>query len=109
MQEINDKLIEDFLNGNKKDIPDNGFSQRVMKQLPYRTPLVARLWTGGCFIVTALLFIVLDGFELIYKAIQDAFETLILQGVSSHIDTHSLAIAGIVLLYLAYRKIASLA
>lgn len=107
MQEINDKLIQDFLNGGKNDIPNNGFSQRVMKQLPYRTPLVARLWTGGCFVVTAILFIVLDGFELIYKAIEDIFKSLILQGASSHMDIHSLAIMGIVLLYLGYRKIAS--
>lgn len=107
MQETNDRLIENFLKNGKTDIPDNGFSRRVMKHLPHHTPLVARLWTAGCFTLTAILFIVLDGFNQIGQALLDIFNTQILEEAYNQLDMRTLVIAGIVLLYLTYRKIAS--
>ena len=46
MTEIdNDKLLKDFFAENKREIADNGFSRRVMHQLPDRSNRLARLWT----------------------------------------------------------------
>ncbi|MDP4240501.1 MAG: DUF5056 domain-containing protein [Bacteroidota bacterium] len=33
----NDKLLKDFFNGQKQEIADNGFTNRVMRQLPEQT------------------------------------------------------------------------
>lgn len=109
MQENNDKLIRNFLETGRQDIADRGFSKRVMQQLPATESLVAKYWTWGCFALTAGVFILLDGFELLYNALRDIFNTLVEQEAVSQLDTRSLLIAGAVLLCLIYKKIASLA
>ena len=37
MTENNDKLLIDFFAENRQEIPDNGFTRRVMRHLPDRT------------------------------------------------------------------------
>ena len=37
MTENDDKLLTDFFAGNRQEIPDNGFTRRVMRHLPDRT------------------------------------------------------------------------
>ena len=60
MTEIdNDKLLKDFFAENKREIADNGFSRRVMHQLPDRSNRLARLWTLFVMTVGAVLFITL--------------------------------------------------
>ena len=41
MTENNDKLLIDFFAENRQEIPDNGFTRRVMRHLPDRTQRIS--------------------------------------------------------------------
>ena len=107
MTENDDLLIQQFLAPGRTDIADNGFSLRVMRSLPQRSNLVSRLWTGFCCSLAVLLFVLLDGWELITNALRETFDAAWQNG-TAEMDLKSLAIAGAVLLCLVYRKIATL-
>ena len=85
MTENNDKLLIDFFAENRQEIPDNGFTRRVMRHLPDRTRRISQVWVTFCFTLALVLFFVTE------------------------LDPKSLLVAGIVLLFLLYRKICSLA
>ena len=82
MTENDDKLLTAFFAGNRQEIPDNGFTRRVMRHLPDRTHRISQVWV--------------------------TFTTAAQSGMTE-LDPKSLLVAGIVLLYLLYRKICSLA
>ncbi len=107
MVENNDKLLEDFFAANRQEIADNGFTRRVMRRLPDRSDRLAHVWTALCFALAVVLFVALDGIGLIESTLRETLAGL-LENVSQA-DPKSLVIAGIVLLYFMYRKIASLA
>ena len=107
MTENNDKLIEDFFAANRQEIADNGFTHRVMRRLPDHSSLLARLWTVCCCVLAVVLFVSLNGIELISNTLRETFHGLLESGAQA--DPQSLVIAGLVLLYFLYRKIASLA
>lgn len=109
MTENDDKLIEQFLAPGRREVEDNGFTRRVMQRLPQRRERLAQLWTGGGFALALILFIALDGVSLVWNALREAFTSMVEQGMAAHIDPKSLVIAGVVLLFLTYKKIASLA
>lgn len=109
MTENDDKLIEQFLAPGRRELDDNGFTDRVMRRLPQRHDRLAQLWTWGGFTLALVLFIALDGVQLIWNVLREAFVSALEQGLATNIDLKSLAIAGVVLLFLAYKKIASLA
>ena len=47
MTENNDELIvRKFFEEKKKEVPDNGFTQRVMRQLSDRTRRISHIWTA---------------------------------------------------------------
>lgn len=47
-------------------VADNGFTERVMKQLPRRDVWqISRLWTAFCIAIAVVLFVLLRGWELI--------------------------------------------
>ena len=109
MTENDDKLIEQFLATGRRDIADNGFTRRVMRRLPNRRERLAQLWTRAGFTLALALFLALDGVQLLWDALREAFASAIEQGMAANVDPKSLLVAGIVLLFLAYKKIASLA
>ena len=49
MTENNDKLLIDFFAENRQEIPDNGFTRRVMRHLPDRTRRISQVWVTFCF------------------------------------------------------------
>ena len=102
MTEIdNDKLLKDFFAENKREIADNGFSRRVMHHLPDRSNRLARLWTVFVMAVGATLFVTLGGLE-------DVLIGMINHGATS-LDPKSIIIATVVLLFMAGRKVVSMA
>lgn len=107
MTENNDKLLADFFAENRQEITDNGFTRRVIRRLPDRGKRLANLWTAIGFTLAAVLFVALDGIRLIGDALRETFTCMLENSVQA--DPRSLVIAGLVLLYLMYRKIASLA
>lgn len=106
MTENDDRLIEQFLAPGRREIADNGFTRRVLNRLPDRRE---RLWTFTGFTLALVLFIALDGIELIWNSLRETLTTAVEQSMATNIDPKSLVIAGVVLLFLAYKKIASLA
>ena len=83
MTENNDKLLESFFAGQ-------------------------RLWTAGGFTLAAVLFVLLDGVQLVWDTLRETFTTTLENGMAQT-DPKSLALAVVVLLFLMYKKIASLA
>lgn len=68
MTEKENKLIEDlFKQAAQQQIEDNGFTERVMGQLPARGASterrLSRLWTLFCVATALALFILLGGWE----------------------------------------------
>lgn len=61
MAENKDDLVRIFLQEQKRDVPDNGFSKNVMSRLPKRSRIVieTRVWTAIC-ILAAVLFLFSD-------------------------------------------------
>ena len=109
MTEIdNDKLLKDFFAENKREIADNGFSRRVLRHLPNRSQRLSQVWSIFCFTLALVLLITLDGLQAILNTLRETFQAIVQCG-AAELDPKSLAIAGIVLLYLAYHKVSSLA
>ena len=108
MMENDDKLLTSFFAEHRQEIADNGFSRRVLRHLPDRSHHLAQMWTACCFTLALVLFVALDGVQLVLDTLRETFDTAIRSEVSE-LDPKSLIIAGGVLLYLSYRKLASLA
>ena len=103
-----DKLLQQFFSDNRKEIEDNGFSRRVMHHLPNRYYRISQLWSLFCFTLAVVLFFVLDGLQLVLGALRETFTSAIPSG-AAELDPKSLIIVAVVLVYLGYRKICSLA
>ena len=100
MTEIdNDKLLRDFFTENRQEIADRGFSRRNR---------LARIWNAFVMVVGAVLFVSLGGPEAAWGTIREVFIGMINHGTTS-LDPKSIIIASVVLLFMAARKVASLA
>ena len=104
-----DKFLEDFFAANRHDVADDGFTRRVMRRLPQRHNRLAQAWNTLCILLAAVLFVAAGGVQLVWATLQETFIGLVEQGATADVDLRSLLIAGGVLLFLGYRKIASLA
>lgn len=72
MTDKNDDLIRKFMDTGKADIPDNGFTARVMRNLPDSIVDIARLLNLVSAVLCILLFILFDGFHLLGNALRQA-------------------------------------
>lgn len=62
----NEMLEQLFRPMKEMKVADNGFTERVMKQLPRRDVWqISRLWTAFCIAIAVVLFVLLRGWELI--------------------------------------------
>lgn len=60
MTDKNDILIKQFMQTHKQDIPDDGFTERVMRNLPADSPIVmSNRWTILCCGLMAVVVLVL--------------------------------------------------
>lgn len=62
-----DQLLEKFFaEARQAEVPDNGFTERVMSRVPTgRAAVLSRLWTVLCVAVAAVLFVALRGWDMI--------------------------------------------
>jgi hypothetical protein len=110
METNDDKLLLQFFAENRHEIEDNGFSHRVMRHLPRHCyKCIAQLWSLLSFVLAIVLFIALDGWELILHTLRETFNNVLLQSSTANLDPKSLLLVVVVLLYFVYRKICSLA
>ncbi len=71
---IDDELLAKFFENNRiDDIPDDGFSNRVMHNLPKHNEWINTLWTAVCAIAIVIYFIIRNGFDVIKLAILNIF------------------------------------
>ena len=71
MTENNDKLLIDFFAENRQEIPDNGFTRRVMRHLPDRTRRISQVWVTFCFTLALVLFFVFDGLQQVLGTLRE--------------------------------------
>ena len=74
MNNTDDQLINKFMQANKREIADNGFSRRVMRRLPIQTKVFADILTFICIVVSGILFYVFDGASLIYESVMPVIQ-----------------------------------
>lgn len=74
MNNTDDQLINKFMQANKREITDNGFSRRVMHRLPIRSKVVSDILTAIGIVLSCLLFYLFDGARLIYDAVVPIFQ-----------------------------------
>ena len=78
----NDDLLlrQFFAEAAQQEVEDNGFTERVMQQLParpaYNMRLFNRVWTLFCIVSFAVLFIVFRGWELLTVQLEVMVRTL---------------------------------
>ena len=78
-----DKLLTSFFAEHRQEIADNGFSRRVLRHLPDRSRHLAQIWTAFCFTLALVLFVSLDGVQLILDTLRETFDTAIRSGARS--------------------------
>ena len=59
MTETDDKLLKQFFGEQKQEIEDNGFSRRVMRNLPGRNHRLVQVWGAAFALVCVFLFLTL--------------------------------------------------
>lgn len=63
MMENDGRLVARFFEEHKVEIEDNGFSRRVMNQLPDGARRASRIWTFVCTVAGIAMFFLLDCFD----------------------------------------------
>ena len=66
-------LVRRFFDENKIELPDDGFSCRVMRRLPDRARRLNRRWTAVCLLLGALIAVKNDWFGVIWADIKELF------------------------------------
>ena len=110
MTEIdNDKLLKDFFAENKREIADNGFSRRVMRNLPGRNHRLIQIWGMVCTVLCVILFFAFGGLQATISTLREVFVSMVQHGLTAGFDPKSIIIATVVLLFMAGRKVVSMA
>lgn len=77
MRMEDDKLLRQFMNANRQEVADGGFSRRVMRRLPYRYNPALRLINALGVIVGVFLFLAFDGIQVIVELLRNIFVYLV--------------------------------
>lgn len=72
-----DELVMMFFEENRVELPDDGFSKRVMGRLPSRSVKLNRIWTAACWIVGICAFIYFKGWSQLGILLENAKGNLI--------------------------------
>ena len=88
---IDDELLKKFFEDNKiDDIPDNGFSDRVMRHLPRHNEWINTLWTVVCAIAVVVYFVINKGLSVLKLALLNIYGDISGAAVSIHLGVGSL-------------------
>ncbi len=66
-------LVKKFFEGNRIDLPDDGFSHRVMRRLPDRERRLNRLWTALCVVVGVVCCVKFDWIGGLSECVSNLF------------------------------------
>ena len=109
MTETDDKLLKHFFGEQKQEIEDNGFSRRVMRNLPGRNHRLVQAWGAACAVVCVILFFTLGGLQATISTLREVFVSMVQQSATTGFDPKSLYIAALVLAFFGARKAWSMA
>lgn len=99
-------LVERFFSeASKTEIPDKGFSRRVMNMLPSRTEKLVRMWTIFCVAMSVVLFFVFDVWQIILVNIEVFLSTLLTSELSLSFILNIFVVFAVVVSALAYTVI----
>ena len=96
-----DELVMMFFEENRVELPDDGFSKRVMKQLPTRSVRLNRIWTAACWLVGIVAFFLCNGWKQLVVLAGNAYGNLVGALSSMEIFTVSPAIIWVSLMILS--------
>ena len=97
-----------FLQGdtNVKYLQDNGFSRRVIRQLPEHAKWMSDVLTTVCTVLCCILFYVFDGFNFLFGVIVEVI-TSQSYNLMSNTNFISLAIATVVVIIIGVQRVVS--
>lgn len=101
MSKTDDQLISQFMQANKHEIADNGFSRRVMHRLPMSASVMSDILNAIGIVMSIVLFIAFDGVNVILESLHSFFHyqawTLVTEGYI-HLSTLLPALAVLAIL-----------
>ena len=87
-------------------IEDNGFSRRVIRQLPEHAKWMSDVLTTVCTVLCCILFYVFDGFNFLFGVIVEVI-TSQSYNLMSNTNFISLAIATVVVIIIGVQRVVS--
>ena len=74
MTKNDDQLIRQFMQANKQEVADKGFSRWVMRRLPLRPKVISDTLSAAGIILSCILFYVFDGLNFIMSTLHECFQ-----------------------------------
>ena len=96
-------LVEHFFTERKTDFPDNGFTRRVMSNLPQKACRYNSIWATLCLLIAGVSFVLFDGVESVRVFMAHFAENMMNSLSSVHLNAasiQSLSTAALALLLL---------
>ena len=96
-------LVEHFFTECKTDLPDNGFTRRVMSNLPQKACRYNNIWSVLCLLIVGVSFVLFDGVESVRIFMAHFAENMMNSLSSVHLNAasiQSLSTAALALLLL---------
>lgn len=103
VNDSDDKLIRHYLMQAEKELSDGGFSSRVMRHLPGRAECFVQIWTAICIICGVVLFVHIDGYQLLTGLMQRIGVTLLDSGLFRQNPLHLALVSTVIAGYLGYK------
>lgn len=107
MTDPENQLLKQFMQEQKQNLPDEGFSRKVMRKLPGKAWRLSALWSIFCWSVSGILFFRYKGWELLCRFFYETGYS-ILQNTILPIDQLSLILATATVAVIGIKKICSL-
>ena len=100
MENLEEQLVSQFLNEQTVEIPDNGFSQRVIHALPSnREKRLNRMWVTLCTLVGVAFFYFGHGWQAILGMLRGIFADVLTYDWSLWNNPVTISICAVFLLF----------
>ncbi|MDD4636646.1 MAG: DUF5056 domain-containing protein [Bacteroidales bacterium] len=103
VHDSDDQLIRDYLKQTEKELPDDGFSARVMRHLPGRADRFVQIWTLICVILGVFLFVHIEGCQLLANLMQRIGVALLDSGILQQNPLHLALLSTLIAGYIGYK------
>jgi hypothetical protein len=98
-----DQLLKQFMDANRQEVADGGFSRRVMRSLPARHNRAMHLLNTLCAIVSVFLFLAFDGIQAIVEVLRNIFVYSMQHIELIHVDLKTVIVLFCLLLFFSVR------